>query len=216
MICAHWDTRPVADQDPDPANHSKPVLGANDGASGVAVLLELARAFAEKAPPVPIILAFWDAEDSGLTAGGRAPFYGYILGSEYYTKNWPANGKPDEVILLDMVGGDSKANPRVAKRAGGNNDFDLRIERNSLQSAPELINEIYSAGEKLGHLAFTRSLGYSVIDDHMPFIAAKIPSVDLIEFDYPEWHTVDDTPENCSADSLKQVGETLLEVVYAR
>ena len=65
-------------------------------------------------------------------------------------------------------------------------------------------------------MAFTRSLGYSVIDDHMPFIAAKIPSVDLIEFDYPEWHTVDDTPENCSADSLKQVGETLLEVVYAR
>jgi glutaminyl-peptide cyclotransferase len=215
MLCAHWDTRPVADEDPDPARHDQAILGANDGASGVAVLLEMAQAFAATPPRIPVVIALWDAEDSGKSSGPR-PYYGFLLGSEYFVDHMPADAKPDQVILLDMVGGDNVPNPRVGTRPGGNNAFNLPIERHSSASAPELVDEVYSAAAKLGHTAFERRPGYSVIDDHMPFINAGIPAIDLIEFDYPEWHTVDDTPDHCDADSLGQVGETLLHVVYAR
>jgi hypothetical protein len=215
MLCAHWDTRPVADQDPSPANRSTPVLGANDGASGVAVLLELAQAFKQAPPSIPVIVALWDAEDSGRSAG-TPPYFGFLLGSQYFVEHMPAGARPDDVVLLDMVGGDSRPNARVGTRPGGNNAFDLPIERNSLRAAPDLVDEVYSAGERLGHAAFQRRQGYDVIDDHMPFIDDGFPAIDLIEFDYPEWHTVDDTPDHCDRAALQQVGETLLEVVYSR
>jgi len=215
MLCAHWDTRPVADEDPDPARRDQAILGASDGASGVAVLLEMAQAFAETPPKIPVIIAFWDAEDSG-KSGEPPPYYGFLLGSDYFVKHMPAEATPDEVILLDIVGGDSLPNPRVGTRPGGNDVFDLPVERNSQASAPGLVDEVYSAAGRLGNSAFKRRSGYSVIDDHMPFIGAGIPALDIIEFDYPEWHTTDDTPEHCDADSLRQVGETLLYVVYSR
>jgi Zn-dependent M28 family amino/carboxypeptidase len=215
MLCAHWDTRPVADEDPTPANRGEAIAGANDGASGVAVLLELARAFGSTPPPVPIIIALFDAEDSGSSVA-PPPYYGFLLGSDYYVDHWPDGGRPDEVILVDMVGGDSRPNDRVGTRPNGNHEFDLPIERNSLQAAPQLVDEVYSAAEELGHAAFMRRAGYQVIDDHKPFIDAGIPAMDIIEFDYPEWHTIDDTPEHCDAESLRQVGETLLKVVYSR
>jgi len=215
MLCAHWDTRPVADQDPDRNRRSQAILGANDGASGAAVLLEMAQAFKQSPPKVPIVIALWDAEDSGKSTA-PPPNYGYLLGSQYFVKHMPADAKPDEVILLDMVGGDSLPNARVGTRPGGNDVFDLPIERNSQSAAPALVDEVYSAARKLGNTAFKRRAGYTVIDDHMPFIGAGIPAIDLIEFDYPEWHTVDDTADHCDRDSLRQVGETLLEVVYSR
>jgi Zn-dependent M28 family amino/carboxypeptidase len=217
MLCAHWDSRPVADEDPDPAKRSQPVPGADDGASGVAVLLEMARGFHETPPPAPVIIALWDAEDSGKSSASP-PLRGFCLGSSYFVRNMPANVRPDEVILLDMVGGDSQHNPRVGTRTsiGGNDVFDLPEEEDSRQAAPELMDTVYSAALRLGHTAFKREPGYSVIDDHTPFIAQGIPALDLIEFDYPEWHTVDDTPANCDAASLDQVGDALMAVVYAR
>jgi glutaminyl-peptide cyclotransferase len=215
MLCAHWDTRPVADQDPDPTKRDQPILGANDGASGVAVLLEMAQAFAQAPPKVPVIIALWDAEDSGKSTAAP-PYYGFLLGSAYFVKHMPADAKPDQVILLDMVGGDNKHNSRVGTRPGGNDVFDLPIEQHSSHAAPELIDEVYSAAEKLGNAAFKRRPGQTIIDDHKPFIDAGIPAIDLIDFDYPEWHTVDDTPEHCDRDSLRQVGETLMYVVYSR
>lgn len=217
MLCAHWDTRPVADEDPDAANRSRPVPGASDGASGVAVLLEMARAFAEVTPPLPIVVAFFDAEDSGRSPG-VPPYYGFCLGSQHFVQHMPPEATPDEVILVDLVGGDSVPNPRVGTRTGmgGNDVFDLPIELNSRQAAPGLVDEVYSAAEALGHKAFTREPGFSVIDDHSPFIAAGIKALDIIEFDFPEWHTIDDTPGHCDPDSLQQVGDTLLEVVYSR
>ncbi|MGQ9729666.1 MAG: M28 family peptidase [Candidatus Zipacnadales bacterium] len=216
MLCAHWDTRPVADEDPDPAHRQTPLLGANDGASGVAVLLELTNAFADTPPPIPLIIAFWDAEDSGKSSA-PPPYHGFLLGSDYFVKHMPDEARPDEVILLDMVGGDSKHNPRVGTRMNiaGNDEFDLPIETHSIQAAPALVDEVYSAAERLGHKAFQRRRGYTVIDDHLPFIRAGIPAIDLVEFDYPEWHTIDDIPEHCSIDALKQVGETLMEVIYS-
>jgi hypothetical protein len=215
MLCAHWDTRPAADQDPDPNRRDQAILGANDGASGVAVLLEMAQAFKQSPPKVPIVIALWDAEDSGKSSG-PPPYSGYLLGSQYFVKHMPTEAKPDEVVLLDMVGGDSLPNPRVGPRPGGNNVFDLPIERNSQSAAPALVDEVYSAAHKLGNTAFKQQPGYTVIDDHMPFINAGIPAIDLIEFDYPEWHTTDDTADHCDRDSLRQVGETLMQVVYSR
>jgi Zn-dependent M28 family amino/carboxypeptidase len=217
MLSAHWDSRPVADEDPNPANRTKPVPGADDGASGVAVLLEMARRFAEKAPPIPVIIALWDAEDSG-KENSALPLQGYCIGSSHFVRNMPTNARPDEVILLDMVGGDSRPNPRVGTRAeiGGNNVFDLPEEGFSKQSASALLEEVWSTALRLGHTAFQRREGFTVIDDHVPFIAQRIPAIDIIEFDYPEWHTVDDTPDHCDPASLLQVGETLMEVVYAR
>jgi glutaminyl-peptide cyclotransferase len=217
MLCAHWDTRPVADEDPNPANRSKPVPGASDGASGVAVLLEIAHAFKQAPPPVPVIMAFFDAEDSGKSSG-PLPYYGFCLGSAHFVKHMPPEATPDEVILVDLVGGDNVHNARVGTRAslGGNDVFDLPIEVNSLRAAPELVDEVYSAAEALGHKAFQRRQGFAVVDDHSPFLDAGIDAVDIIEFDYPEWHTIDDTPDHCDPGSLQQVGDTLLEVVYSR
>lgn len=218
LLGAHWDTRPVADQDPDPTLRSAPVPGANDGASGVAVLLELARIFHQTPPPHPVYLAFLDAEDSGKSGSGLL-YSGYCLGSVHMVQNWPADlARPDRAIILDLVGGVAKPNPRVPVRTdlGANDYFDLRVEDHSAKSAPELVDEIWTIAEKLGHRAFQRSRQTPVIDDHLPFIAAGIPAVDIIDFVPPVWHTVDDTPEYCSPQALRQVGETMVGLIYGR
>ncbi len=216
MIGAHWDTRPVADEDPDPTLRGQPVPGANDGASGVAILLELARIFRDQPPPTPTYLAFFDAEDSGKSGCGL-PFVGFCLGSAYMAQHWPEQlDRPDRVVVLDLVGGQSRHNPRVPVRSdlGGNDYFDLRIEPNSRDAAPELVSHIWGIAEALGHDAFRNTVQAQVIDDHLPFIHAGIPAVDIIDFVPPVWHTVDDTPEYCSPDALRQVGETMLGLVY--
>ena len=195
-LAAHFDTRPVADQDRLSVNRKKPVPGANDGASGVAVLLEIARALKAQPPPFPVELIFLDAEDSGDEALGD-PLFGFCLGARYFVAHI-GNMAPDYVILLDMVG-----------------DQDLRLPRelNSLTAAPKLMEQIYATGKKLGHPAFVPDSGPRLIDDHLPFIQANIPAVDFIDFDYPYWHTTQDLPEHCSPDSLQQVGETLLALI---
>jgi Zn-dependent M28 family amino/carboxypeptidase len=197
-IGAHFDTRPVADSDPDPAKRGDPVPGANDGASGVAVLLEIARALKAQTPPRSVLLIFFDAEDSGLS-GAPPPYYGFCLGSEYLAANMGAL-RIDKLILLDMIG-----------------DADLAIpkEPNSRNAAPQLLDEVFRTASRLGHTAFRDVTGPAVIDDHLPFIARGIPAIDLIDFAYPYWHTVSDVPAHCSAASLEQVGETMLEVIYA-
>jgi len=215
LLGAHWDSRALADQDPDPNLRTQPVPGANDGASGVAILLEMARAFAEDAPPRPVIVAFFDAEDQG-GSGSGLPDGGWIIGSREMVNNWPeALPEPGQMILLDIVGGDSEPNPRLGTPGISNDRFDLLIERNSLANAPDLVDEIWTIAERLGNDGFERTVGRSITDDHIPFIEAGVESVDIIEFVPPEWHTTDDTPEHCSPDSLDQVGETVLEFVYS-
>ena len=183
ILGAHYDTRIFADNDPDPAQRNQPVPGANDGASGVAVLLELARSLPENA--VPVWLVFFDAEDNGRIAG-----WDWILGSREFVRINPV--QPRAVIIVDMIG-----------------DADLNIykERNS---NPDLMDQIWSVAGGLGYGAkFFPEYKHSMLDDHTPFLEVGIPAVDIIDFDYPYWHTVGDTPDKVSAESLQAVGETL-------
>lgn len=214
LLGAHWDTRPIADEDPNPANVGTPLLGANDGASGVAVLLELARLMKQRAPSRPVIVAFFDAEDSGISGSSAFPHQGFCIGSEYLASHWPASlAQPGEMILLDLVGTDARNNPRLQK-SGAIGGPEFKLEGNSLRSNPALVNTIWTAAERLGHRAFRRVNGPNITDDHIPFINRGIPAVDIIHFAPAEWHTVDDTPEHCSADTLFQVGDTLVDVLW--
>lgn len=194
MLCAHWDTRPTADEELDPANRRKPILGANDGASGVAVLLELARQFKLKRPDVGIIIAFWDGEDYGPNVDTM------LLGSRYFAKNM-GKLRPTYGILLDMVG-----------------DADLQIykETNSVMAAPQLVERVWRTAGELGYRKyFPNAQKYTIIDDHVPLIEAGVPCIDLIDFDYPYWHTLQDTVDKCSANSLQVVGEVVAAIVYS-
>lgn len=216
LLMAHWDTRPVADEDPEPNNRNTPILGANDGGSGVAVLLEIGRLMSQTQPPVPVVMAFVDAEDSGRSAYTEMPYAGFCIGSAYLAAHWPEGWpRPEEGILVDLVGGDGKPVPRIpVSPIHGDVKFDLGLEGNSLDANPALVNKVWSTAERLGHEAFVRKPVGPIIDDHVPMIEAGVRMIDIIEVFPVTWHTVDDTPEHCSADSLRQVGDTLMHVIY--
>jgi len=193
-LAAHWDTRPRADMDPDPARREEPILGASDGASGVAVLLELARLCAAEPPDMPVEFLFFDGEDYGLA--GRHEHY--LLGSRRFVRDHP-DYRPRLLILLDIVGG------RTLR---------LPMEGHSLRSAPRQMDELYAMAEDLGLSAFRRLRGPTVWDDHVPFIEKGIPAIDLVDLSYPQWHTVADTPEACSPGSLAQVGDLMTYMLW--
>lgn len=215
LLAAHWDTRPIADEDPNPANRSTAILGANDGASGVAVLLELGRLMKARAPSRPVILAFVDAEDSGLaSAGAGKRFLGFCVGSDYLANHWPSDLPwPGEMVLLDMVGTDGVRNPRL-QPTGVIGAPAFKLEAASVAAAPLLVDRIWSAASARGHSAFVRQPGGEIIDDHRPFIEKGVAAVDIIHFAPAEWHTIDDTPAHCSQDTLYQVGDTLVSILW--
>ncbi len=193
LLAAHWDTRPFADRDSNPSNRNRPILGANDGASGVAVLLEIARVLKFKPPPTQVIIVLFDGEDYGRTVATM------FLGSTYFAKNmdgWEA----DFGILLDMVGDRSLALP---------------MEGYSWNAARDLTETIWQRAEELGLPAFQRRLGPAIMDDHLPLIQAGLPTINIIDFDYPHWHTVEDTPDKCSPESLEIVGRLVLDIIYS-
>ncbi|GMV36912.1 MAG: glutamine cyclotransferase [Fimbriimonadales bacterium] len=191
VIAAHWDTRPTADEEPRLQFRNKPIDGANDGASGVAVLLELARVFATRPPAVGVQLVFFDGEDLGPSIDNM------LLGAKHWSQKLTTS-KPDFGILLDMVG-----------------DKDLRIpvEAYSYEVAKDIVKKVYGMAERLGmSKTFPFELGTQITDDHVPMNQAGVPTIDLIDFDYPYWHTLEDTLDKVSADSLHKVG-TLVEAV---
>ena len=197
IIGAHWDTRPHADQDP--LEPQAPLLGANDGASGVAVLVELARQLHKVPPPLGVDLIFFDGEDYGR----EGDLQHYFLGSRYYVQH-PLLPKAQRMILLDMV---------------GDAQLTIPIEANSYAQAPELVNSLWSIAAQLDATAFVSRLGPEVLDDHIPFIQAGYQAVDLIDLAYPDesnayWHTLQDTPDKCAAASLEQVGRVVLTWIY--
>lgn len=182
VLGAHYDTRPMADRDP--SGSGLPVPGANDGASGTAVLLELARILPSLRLTCDVQLAFFDAEDSGRIAG-----WDWSLGSRHFAEQLPT--APEAVVIVDMVG-----------------DRDLRLPRER-NSTPTLVEAIWAAARQAGSNAFVDEPGPALIDDHIPFLERGWSAADIIDFDYPYWHTPQDTADKISAESLGQVGRAL-------
>ncbi|MBI2843123.1 MAG: M28 family peptidase [Armatimonadetes bacterium] len=201
LLCAHWDTRPSADEEVDPEKRKKPIIGANDGASGVAVLLELARAFRAKKPLVGVVIALFDGEDYGPTPDRM------FLGSKQFARNWRTVVCPkgreisyEYGILLDMV---------------GDKDLEIAREKFSVQAAPRIVEKVWSAAKRVGYGGiFVDEERYMVNDDHLPLLSAGIKCIDVIDFNYAHWHTLDDTVDKCSPKSLKIVGEVIGRVIY--
>ena len=202
VISAHWDTRPWADQEDLRQDRDQPIIGANDGASGVAILLELAKIMGENPPPIGVNLVFFDGEDLGVPGENET----YCQGSRFFAKNLPIP-RPDEAINLDMV---------------GDKQLVLPIERYSLEYHPKLVRHLWDRAKDMGLDAFIGRVDYAIYDDHIPLNEiAGIPSIDIIDFKYPNsyanfWHTLNDIPENCSEESLGQVGDLMVDYIYNR
>ncbi|MBE0646529.1 MAG: M28 family peptidase [Bacteroidales bacterium] len=213
LLGAHWDSRPYADHDPDEANFYQAIDGANDGASGVGVLLEVARQLRLKAPPIGVDIIFFDAEDYGppeaLQEGlNSGDFWG--LGSQYWAKN---PHLPDYYakygILLDMVGA-----------AGAT----FLMEGVSMEHAPQVVKKVWDIGGMIGYSSyFLFQRGGYITDDHYYVIRDRgIPMIDIIHLDhtsetgmYKHWHTVDDSLDKIDPGTLQAVGQTLLTVIYS-
>lgn len=204
LLLAHYDTRPWADEDADKSNRRKPIDGANDGGSGVGVLLEAARQIGRQNPGYGIDILFADSEDYG-TEGDESS---WALGTRYFAENPIKPGyRPSEAILLDMVGGKGAVFP---------------AEYFSRRSAPALDDAFRAAAERAGHgNLFPKVYGGAVTDDHVELIKQGIPAIDIIDYRVnegfcPTWHTLDDTMENIDRETLRAVGETLMNYIYNR
>lgn len=214
LLCAHWDSRPWADNDPDSANWRKPVMAANDGASGVGVMLEIARLLqADKKLNAQIGVDFvcFDAEDWGTPQWADVQDQGdsWALGARYWSENKSADYQPRYGILLDMVGGQGAQFYR---------------EGMSMQYASSIVKKVWRAARQAGYGSFfPNSDGGMITDDHIPVNQkAKIPTIDIIPY-YPDcqqssfgptWHTVSDDMAHLDKNTLKAVGQTIIQVLY--
>lgn len=196
ILGAHFDSRSHADQDPDPARQADPVPGANDGASGVAVLLELARVLPADLDK-NVWLVFFDAEDDGRIDGKE-----WIMGSTFFVEQLTTDENaplPNAAVIVDMIG-----------------DANLNVYF-EMNSDPALSEEIWGVAASLGYSdAIIPVPRHRMLDDHIPFKNAGIPAVDMIDFDYPYWHTVEDTADKVSTQSLTIIGDTLLKWLLQR
>ena len=197
-LFAHYDTRPWSDEDPDTSKRNQPVAGANDGASGVAVLLEVAEVLSRQAPSVGVDLVFLDGEDYGRAGDPES----YSRGSQGYARRLPARGDPARPVagfLFDLVG-----------------DADLGIwdEAHSALRATNLVELVHEAARATAARHFHPEVRHIVIDDHIPLLDAGLPTVNIIDFDYPAWHTTRDLPDQVSAESLAEVSRVAIWLVY--
>lgn len=202
LLAAHWDTRPWADEDQDDFYKKEPILGANDGASGVAVLLQIGKMLNEMDLPYQVVIVLLDGEDLGQPGRPES----YAQGSEELAKN-PPIPLPPEGILLDMI---------------GDSNLHISREQNSYYQNPDLVKSLWDLAAQLNLKAFNKRIGPNIYDDHIPLYRyAGIKMIDLIDFDYPDkytnyWHTHWDTPEHCSAKSLDQVGTLIINFLADR
>lgn len=195
VIGAHFDTRPRADQDKQHPEQGVP--GANDGASGAAVLLELARSIDPAKLKNEVWLAFFDAEDNGDIDGCiivpepcQHDPWPWSVGADYFAEHLPI--KPDMVVILDMI---------------GDADQNIYFEYNSDKPTQE---ELWAIAARLEYSKqFISQFKWSMDDDHTPFLKRGIRAVDMIDFDYPYWHTTQDTADKVSPDSLERVGRVM-------
>jgi hypothetical protein len=198
LYVTHWDTRPVADNDPDPAKRTLPIPGANDGASGTAMLLEVADALKKDPPTVGVDLLFVDGEDYGSFSGDSLK--DVLIGSHYFATHLPAGYHPLYAVLWDMV---------------GDRDQQFLQEGYSLQGAPEVVERVWAAAESLhlGNVFRSGSWG-PITDDHVPLLEAGIRAIDVIDIDYPPHHTMQDTIDKVSAQSLGNAGRVALALLH--
>lgn len=213
FLCSHWDSRPYADHDPDPKNHRKPVDAANDGASGVGVLLEVARQLSLANPTIGVDIILFDVEDYGPPEDQRnnlvntENFWGQ--GAQYWAQN---PHKPDYFakygILLDMVGAPGAT---------------FLVEGFSNYYAANVVKHVWETASRIGYSNFfIYDTGPQITDDHVPINKLKgIPTIDIIHLDknsptgfYPYWHTTKDNLASIDKTTLQAVGQTLLTVIY--
>ena len=216
LLCAHWDSRPWADNDPDEQNHRRPVMAANDGASGVAVMLEVARLLSRDTLTVGVDFVCFDAEDWGTpqwveSEGSDADTW--ALGAQYWASQFSAQNTgatPRYGILLDMVGGEGAR---------------FYQEQVSLYYAPNIVKKVWDAAETVGYGSlFPKDEGGAITDDHLPVNRkAGIPCIDIIPY-YPEceassfgptWHTVNDDMKHIDKNTLQAVGQTIIQTLYS-
>jgi len=195
LLLAHWDTRPHADQSQNPADRKRPVPGANDGGSGVAVLLGVADALKATPPAVGVDLLFVDGEDYGDFADTND----VLIGSRYFAAHQPPGHPPLFAVLLDMV---------------GDRDLEIYYEGNSEATAPEVVERVWQTAQSLGYERYFRpGVKHTLIDDHVSLQRAGIHAIDVVDFDYPYWHTPEDTIDKVAAASLKIVGDVAVALV---
>ncbi|MFQ5499789.1 MAG: M28 family peptidase [Candidatus Zixiibacteriota bacterium] len=194
LLLTHYDSRPRAERSSNIALREQPIPGANDGASGTAVLMEIARILKLRIPPVGIDLLFTDGEDWGKPGDAQ----NYLLGAREFARA-SIRDKYRFAILIDMVG-----------------DASQQIYRESFSQTyyPALNDLVWSTAADAGITSFVDSTRHAVQDDHIPISAAGVPTIDIIDFDYPYWHTELDTVDKCSAQSLANVGRVLASILY--
>jgi len=211
MFCAHWDCRPWADNDPDSTNWHKPIIAANDAASGVGVMIELARILKGSGLELGVDFICFDAEDYGTPQWfeGEDPGDTWALGAQYFANNLPEGYAPRYGILLDMVGGLGAKFYR---------------EGMSMQYAPAIVKKVWNAARQVGYGSyFPKDDGGMITDDHIPVNqTANIPCIDVIPY-YPDcaqssfgptWHTIADNMDNIDKNTLKAVGQTMVQVLF--
>jgi hypothetical protein len=195
LFLAHWDTRPVADKSQNLGQQRMPVPGANDGASGVAVLLGVADALKARAPTNGVDLLFVDGEDYGDFSDSSD----VLIGSRWFAAHQPPGYQPLFAVLFDMVG-----------------DKDLQIfqEGQSVAFAPEVVQRVWRVAAERGHeRQFVPSVRHTLTDDHVSLQKVGIHAIDVVDFDYPYWHTTEDTIDKVSAESLQIVGDVAVALV---
>jgi len=197
LFMAHWDTRPISDAPSFKGDRTRPVPGANDGASGVALLLGVADVLRKTPSTVGVDLLFVDGEDYGDFSAD--PPVDVLIGSRYYAAHRPPGPVPLYAVLFDMIA-----------------DKDLQIyeEGNSLLGAPEVVDLVWTVAREAGHASsFVPSPKHTLTDDHVELQKVGIRAIDVVDFDYSSWHTPDDTIDKVSAQSLQTVGDVAMALV---
>lgn len=195
LIGCHYDTRPFPDREPLAINRTKPFIGANDGASGVALLMEMGHHMRKINPRQGVDFVFFDGEELVYQPNDK-----YFLGSEHFARQYrdnpPSGYRYTQGVIVDMV---------------ADRDLQIYMEKYSLRYAPQVTRSIWATARRLGVKEFIQRSKYEIRDDHLPLNEiAKIPTADIIDFDYPHWHTRNDLPAACSGESLSKVGRVLL------
>src|SRR5262245_7736621 len=193
--CSHYDTRPIADQEEDPRRWHEPFISANDGGSGVALLMELAHHMPAIKPGVGVDFVFFDGEEYIFERDGDR----YFFGSEHFARDYkqqrPKKVRYTAAILLDMIGGKNAQFP---------------VEPNSWFRAGQLVKEVWGVASEVNCQAFQNRISQTPVqDDHLALNDAGIPAIDIIDFDYPHWHRLSDVPANCAGESLEQVARVI-------